>query len=82
MGVKVWRFDVEGTPHNVQLEHSYWSTGKRRIWADGQLVHESRKLFDTGSEHRFEVAGKACVLRIIIPFGPVRYELWVDGKLV
>ena len=58
---------------NIQLE----------IKVDGNLVEKSRKFWgDRGSEHRFDVSGATCVLRIIRRTFEFRYELLVDEKPV
>jgi hypothetical protein len=80
MTKKAWTFLIDGTQNTVELEHGFWS-GDRTITLNGQVVEQSNKFWDTGSEHRFEVRGCACILRIRITFG-VEYELFVDGRLV
>ncbi|MEH1997116.1 hypothetical protein, partial [Nostoc sp.] len=59
---------------------------KLLIKVDGQLVEESQKLFDTGSEHRFDVNGNSCILRIrpgaLGGLTGFEFELFVDGCLV
>ncbi|MBC6430115.1 hypothetical protein FM036_04365 [Nostoc sp. HG1] len=85
METKVWTFNLSDGQHTVELDHGYWS-GKRIIKVDGQLVEESQKLFDTGSEHRFDVNGNSCVLRIrpgtLGGLTGFEFELFVDGRLV
>lgn len=85
MDTKVWTFNLSDGQHEVELNHGYWS-GKRLIKADGQIVEESQKLFDAGSEHRFDLSGHPCILRIRPgPLGGLagfEFELFVDGRLV
>lgn len=81
MGYRAWTMDLEGETHRVEVGHGFWS-GKRSIRVNGELVHESRRFWDTGSEHRFEVGDHACVLKIRNSPFHYDYELFVDGKLV
>jgi hypothetical protein len=64
------------------MEHGgVWSlSGYRVITVDGQVVVRDGKFWDTGSEHRFEVEGIPCILRIRHQVFGYEYELWVDGK--
>ena len=85
MAHKSWVFDVCGSNHIVELDHGYWS-GKRKVKVDGMPVEKSWKLIDTGTEHRFQVDGTNCVLRIrpgtlggLFGFD---HELFVDGWVV
>jgi hypothetical protein len=85
MANKTWTFEVEDGRHVVELEHGYWS-GKRIIRVDGKQLEVSRKFFDTGTEHRFEVSGHQCILRIRPGtlgglFG-FEFELFLDGRLI
>ncbi len=76
-----WQIDAHGE-HTVSVEHGFWS-GKVIIRVDNaEIFQRSSKLWDTGMEHRFDIGGVPCIVRIICrPFG-YTYELWVDGKLV
>lgn len=85
MATKVWTFNLSDGQHTVELDHGQWS-GKRLIKVDGELVEESQKFFDTGSEHRFDISGHSYILRIrpgelggLMGF---EFELFVDGSLV
>jgi hypothetical protein len=82
MTKKAWTFQIDGTQNTVELEHGVWSRD-RTITVNGQVIERSKpnKFFETGSEHRFEVRGCACILRIRITFD-FEYELFVDGRLV
>jgi hypothetical protein len=60
---KTWAIDVEGHRHVVDLQHGVWS-GKRAITLDGNTIDEAQNLLDTGSEHRFDVDGHPCILKI------------------
>lgn len=75
-----WRIEAPKA-HNISVVHGFWS-GKAIIRVDNQEVfHRSGKLWDTGLEHRFEVDGVPCIVRIIHRLFSYTYELWVDGKL-
>ena len=57
MAKKVWTFELEDGSHTVELEYGCFS-GKRTIRLDGKMVKQgATKLFDTGSEHVFEIRG-------------------------
>ena len=81
MRQRSWTFQDDEGKHTVKVEHGYWS-GKRIITLDGVVIHESRKFWDTGSEHRFDAAGRPCVLKIRNSPFHYDYELFVDGRLV
>jgi len=72
---------AEPKPHTVSVEHGFWS-GKAIICVDNQeIFRRTGKLWDTGLEHRFDIDGVPCIVRIIHRFLSYSYELWVDGKL-
>ena len=74
--------EVAGSlPGDEQVANATYISN-RVITVDGQVVERSEKPFDTGSEHRFEVDGHPCILRIRHQLIGYEYELWVDGKLV
>ena len=82
MAKQVWTFTLDDGSHVVELDHRLWS-GVREIKVDGKLAEKSRKFWwDRGTEHRFDISGATCVLRIIAQTFGFRYELLVDGKLV
>jgi hypothetical protein len=55
MAQRVWTVEEGERCHVITLEHGHWS-GRRRIRVDGELVHESRVVFDLGrTRHRFHV---------------------------
>ncbi len=81
MAKKTWTFELEDGHHVVELEHGYWF-GKRIIRVDGKQLELSRKLFDTGTEHRFEVNKHKCILRIRSGLLGFNLELFLDGRLV
>lgn len=75
-----WRFSCP-EEHVVCLTHGFWS-GKATIELDGkEIFRRPRKLWDMGFEHRFEVAGVPCIIRVFSRLTGFEYELWVDGKL-
>ena len=81
MAHKVWIIGESAGKHVIELEHGFWS-GNRVIKVDGQEIHRSKKLWDTGTEHRFKVASQDCIVRIRNSPFSFQYELFVDGKLV
>ncbi len=48
--VVTWALHIDGVDHVIQLKHGQFS-GRRRIYLDGTLVHESRQIIDNGSSH-------------------------------
>lgn len=71
----------EPQPHTVSVQHGFWS-GKAVINVDGaEIFRRAGKFWDTGLEHRFELDGVPCIVRIINRPFSYSYELWVDGKL-
>ena len=80
MRQRIWSFQGDDVQHTVKLEHGYWS-GKRIISVDEVTVHESRKIWDTGSEHRFDVCGQPCIIKIRNSPFSFDYELFVEGRL-
>ncbi len=83
MAVRQWRLEKPG-PHTVVLEHDRWA-GRCSLSVDGTLIEErSKKIWDTGWEHRFDLEGVPCIARVICRGLGIHfdYELWVDGKLV
>ena len=80
MATKVWTFELEDGRHVVEIHHGYFG-GKRVLKIDGKIQEQSRRVFDTGSEHRFVIGGHPCVLRIRTDGLTFQFELFVDGKL-
>ena len=78
---KTWTIDVDGHQHVVEVRHNIW-LGNRAIILDGNTIEKSLKLVDAGSEHRFDLDGHPCVLKIRGLEIFFDYELYVDGKLV
>ena len=54
-----WRVDVDGRPHEVVLNWTYWG-GKREVVLDGDVVAKQRKPLLWWSEQAFRVDGQAC----------------------
>lgn len=79
----VWRVQVEGTEHEVELDHGTIS-GRRVITVDGVVVAEGKKFFDTGSTHEFDIAGQPATLRIKVSHVGFSHasSLHVSGRYV
>ena len=75
---KSWQLELDGQEHTVELEHET-ILGKRKIYVDGQLVEESRKLFDAGSDHTFQIGAHLCTVHIRTNGITFNYDLSVDG---
>lgn len=81
MLVREWTIS-KPKPHLVRVEHWQLFSGKARILMDGQEnYHRNSKLWDTGFEHRFELDGLPCIVRVLYRTWDYEYELWIDGKL-
>ncbi len=79
---RTWSIETP-QPHEVAVRHAAYWTGKVILEVDGREVfRRERKLFDRGLEHRFEVDGRPCILRIRYLLWVYEYELFVDGRLV
>jgi hypothetical protein len=79
MAKKNWTIQLEDGRHSVELDHGALS-GKRRILLDGQVVEESQKTIDIGSQHTFPLDGHECT--VIIRTNGLRfsYDLLLDGQ--
>jgi hypothetical protein len=81
MVVREWTI-TKPHPHLVRVEHWHLFSGKARVLVDGQVIYyRHSKFWDTGFEHRFEVDGYPCLVRVLYRTWHFEYELWVDGKL-
>ncbi len=81
---KVWQVDVDGTPHEVVLNWTYWS-GDRQVLLDGELVHSDAQLMRWKSEQPFKIDGRTAVVRTrpktkVSPYFVISLE--VDGREV
>ncbi len=70
----------------VTVEH-FWN-GAAGLVVDGEKVHDHNPKYycdvaDRGFEHRFELDGLPCIVRVLRrgPFGWYEYELYLDGRL-
>jgi hypothetical protein len=79
MAKRNWTLQLESGRHVVELNHSAYS-GKRRIWLDRQLVEESQKTVDLGSEHPFPLDDHTCTVVIRTNGLGFRYDLLLDGQ--
>ena len=79
---KVWRIDVDGRDHEIEVDHSTL-TGKIRIKVDGAEIDDSRLLL-TAREFDFPVDTAVAHLEVEYAHGgfSVRSELHVDGRYV
>ncbi len=79
----VWRVQVDGTEHEIELDHGTIS-GTRVITVDGVVVAEGQKVFDTGSSHAFDIAGQPAELQIEVTHAGLKHasSLHVAGRYV
>ncbi|HEV3385923.1 MAG TPA: hypothetical protein VG097_13985 [Gemmata sp.] len=69
-------------PHLVRVEHAHVLSGKAKILVDGEWIYQrGSTLWDMGFEHRFELDGLPCIVRVLYRTWHYEYELWIDGKL-
>ena len=81
---KTWKFDLDGTEHEVRLEWTYWS-GRRTVLVDGERLADSTRWFTWRTTQRIDVAGHAVVVRtepswMLSPL--FRITLEVDGRVI
>lgn len=77
----VWRVDVDGTQHEIELEHTSW--GRSVILIDGTEVVRKRSWRFT-TEHHLDLAGHAAKVAITPKYGGLAYQstLHVDRRYV
>ena len=81
---RAWTVSTPAT-HCVTVEH-FWN-GAAQLCVDGQELHHHHPRYycvaDRGFEHRFDLDGLPCIVRVLRrgPFGWYEYELYLDGKL-
>jgi hypothetical protein len=74
-----WTVTLDEQPYTVELEHGLVS-GKRLIYVNEQLVHESSKFWDFGtSKHFFPIGEHNGEITIKSTGRQVTYDLDVDG---
>lgn len=87
MATKRWQITLDGRPHEVVLEHGYFSA-RRRIIVDGREVADIRpgplravRLWNTITEHPFAIDGHTGAVRVD-PSNALTYQfdLIVDGR--
>ena len=81
MTAREWTVKLN-TRHVVRVEHHSAISGRAVILVDGsEVFRRSHKVYDTGLEHRFQLDGRPCLIRIRLMAWHYEYELWVDGRL-
>jgi hypothetical protein len=78
MAVKMWTVNLDGVEHKIELEHGTFS-GKRVIKLDGQVIEESQKLMDSGTDHFFKIRDHLCAVHIHTGGLKFRYDLSING---
>jgi hypothetical protein len=81
MAKREWSFDVDGSPHTVNLEHRYFS-GKRTITVDGASLDAPQKFVDTGGEYPFTINGHEGFVQIKTNGLTYSYDCILDGASV
>lgn len=78
----VWRVEIQGAEHEIELEHTMWA--KHAIKVDGQVVEEGRNWGFGADEQEFEVAGKQAMIKIDPKYGGLAYgsSLHLEGRYV
>ena len=82
MPYKAWTVTVEGKDHPVELSWGdLWGNFKLRV--DGAVVKGRLLEWDFGTTVDFKVAGMSAKLSGTGGvFGPTKWELYVEGKLL
>jgi FAIM1 (Fas apoptotic inhibitory molecule) protein len=86
MSTKSWQIRLD-RPHVIIIEHGYFSA-RRRITVDGREIADIRPgplravmLWNTITEHPFELDGHACAIRVDPSNGMnYQFDLLVDGR--
>lgn len=78
MAARVWRFDIDGASHLVELQHGA-ITGSRTIVLDGTVAARGRTLIDFGSKHPFWVGPHVGVVTIGTNGFTFNYDFALDG---
>jgi hypothetical protein len=73
MTEKRWEFELDGTRHTVELEHSIFSN-KRLLRVDGRLLPQTE-----GARHTFRIAEHTCEVVINTTGRKFAYQFLVDG---
>lgn len=63
----VWRVDVDGRQHDIEVEHSTMS-GKIVVKVDGETIDEERMLFRK-KQIEFDVAGHSARVTVDFKYG-------------
>ena len=79
---KVWRVDVDGREHEVEVDHSTM-TGKIRLKLDGVEIADDR-LWLAEKPVDFEIAGHPARVTVEYAYGgfAARSEMHLDGRYV
>lgn len=86
MRVREWTI-AKPQPHRIAVEFGgLLDKFSARILLDDNEIHrEPRRWLPDftggGFEHRFELDGLPCIVRVLRRFTHFEYELWLDGKL-
>jgi hypothetical protein len=78
MAGKTWIVNLDGVNHKIELEHGTFS-GKRVIKLDGQVIEESQKLMDSGTDHFFKIRNHLCAIHIHTGGLRFKYDLSING---
>jgi hypothetical protein len=84
---KTWQVTLDGRPHEIVLEHGYFSA-RRHITLDGAEIADIRpgrlravRLWNTITEHPFTIDGHTCAIRVDPSNGMnYQFDLIVDGR--
>jgi hypothetical protein len=88
IGSQRWEVDVDGTRHEVVVDHGYFSA-RRTIMVDGVPVVDIRpslfnavRFWNTATEHAFRVDSHDAVVRIDPTIDNMTYKkfLFIDGR--
>ena len=87
MSAKTWAIQLDGQQHQIVVHHGYFSA-RRQIYVDGSRILDVQpdplnavRLWNTATEHSFQVAGHSCSIRVdpTIDNATYKKQLIVDG---
>jgi hypothetical protein len=79
---RVWRVEVDGQEHEVEVEHSA-TTGKIRLKLDGKEIADDR-LWWSEKPMEFEISGHPAVVTVEYAYGGMaaRSKMHLDNRYV
>ena len=76
MPTKAWNVVLEGRPHCVELEYTWWDA-REKLTVDGVVLSDEQR-WTMASKYDFELDGHAC--HLVLYSMPYEGKLTVDGQ--